>query len=59
MQTAADGCMQSPVHAVLQKQMTQHMKTGGTSLWAAEALCILYSAHRPCVSKLRCPVPES
>ncbi len=32
MQTAADGCMQSLVHAVLHKQMTQHMITGGASL---------------------------
>jgi hypothetical protein len=32
MQTAADGCMQSLVHAVLHKQMMQHMIQGGTSL---------------------------
>ena len=28
MQTAADGCLQSTVHAVLQEQMTQHSTAG-------------------------------
>ncbi len=32
MQTAADECMQSAVHAALQKQMTQHETVGGISL---------------------------
>jgi hypothetical protein len=32
MQTAAVGCMQSTVHAVLQKQVTQLSTAGGTSL---------------------------
>ncbi len=32
MQAAAIGRMQSLEHAVLQKQMTQYMITGGTSL---------------------------